>query len=235
MPCLVTDITVSFSDKQSSSFATGAGRTKPRAEVSFMVDGDDTHRDGVRKQWVPPRVARAFLKDLPAFPCEYETASAALDGLEKKLCLIHLTEMLGRRDYGRGEAERKLALSGFRPTAITFALERAKELNFLSEERFLASYIEERIRRGWGRRKIEADLRSRGSDPHELPGYPDDFFSPEDDLERACALLKRKSIPKDRAFERFVRHLMAKGFSYDVASRAARARLEDEAEEPDTM
>lgn len=235
MPCLVTDITVSFPDKQSSTFANGAGRMKPRAEVSFMLEEDAAHSGGMRKQWVPPRVARAFLKDLPAFPCEYDIASEALDALEKKLCLIYLTEMLGRREYGHGEAERKLIHAGFRPTAVFHALERAQDYNFLNEERFLASYIEERIRRGWGRRKIEADLRARGSDPRTLPGYPDDFYTAEDDFERAQALLKRKRVPEDRAFERFVRHLMSKGFTYDIASRAARARIEDEADEPDTM
>ena len=61
-----------------------------------------------------------------------------------------------------------------------------------------------------------------------LSGYPDRFFSAEDDLERACAALARKAVPERNAFERLVRHLMGKGFPYRIAAQAVRIRLDEE-------
>ena len=223
----IVDIEVRYPDRRELAASSSAGRMRPRAQVLFHLDGAVERDAEPRSQWVPPRVARSFEQNLPELPCSYHDASAALDACEQKLCLVALTEMLGRRDYGEREAQRKLQHAGFRPTALAYALERARELRLLDEERFLASYVEERLRRGWGRRKIEADLRQRGSDPYRLPGYPERYFSPEDDLERARAVLSRKAVPQQNAFERLVRHLMGKGFSYSVAAQAVRARLDE--------
>ena len=76
---------------------------------------------------------------------------------------------------------------------------------------------------------VELELKRRGVDPRALPGYPEAFFSAEDDAERARQLLQRKSVPETRAFEKLVRHLVGKGFSFDVAARAARERIDDDA------
>ena len=220
----VIAIEVAYPARKEGAFPTAVGSMRPRAQVTFEFEGRAEGVDS-RSHWVPPRVARAFKCDLPELPCSYERATRQLDELEKKLCLAALTEMLGRREYGVHEAERKLRQAGYRQSAIEHALNRAQELRFLDEERFLRSYIDERIRRGWGRIKIEADLRRRGADPFALEGYPEAFFSVEDDRARATALLARKPIPERNAFERLVRHLMSKGFSYAVAADAVRARL----------
>lgn len=224
----VSDITFHFPDRREIAAAASSGRVRPRSQVIFCLEGEGGREPEQRVHWVPARVARSFEHDHPEPPCPYREAREALEARENKLCLAALTEMLGRRDYGAEEARRKLRHAGFRPTAIDHALERAQELRFLDEERFLVSYIEERIRRGWGRLKIEADLRQRGSDPHMLPGYPERFFSAEDDLERACAVLARKPVPERNPFERLVRHLMGKGFPYRIAAQAVRIRLEGE-------
>lgn len=220
----VTAIEVAYPTRKEGAFPSSIGSMRPRAQVIFDLERGGGVSD-TRTHWVPPRVARAFERDLPELPCPYDQATRLLDELEKNLCLSALTEMLGRREYGAHEAERKLHQAGFRRGAIGHALKRAQELRFLDEERFLRSYIDERIRRGWGRIKIEADLRRRGADPFSLEGYPEAFFSIEDDRARASALLERKPIPEHNAFERLVRHLMSKGFSYTVAADAVRSRL----------
>ena len=81
------------------------------------------------------------------------------------------------------------------------------------------------MRRGWGRIKIEQELQRRGVDPAEIPGYPEEFFDEHSDVERAAALLARKSIPENKPFEKLVRHLMSKGFSYSIARDAVQQRL----------
>ena len=89
-------------------------------------------------------------------------------------------------------------------------------------------FIEERKRRGWGQRKIENELKRRHVSIDEIPGYPEEYFAVEDDLERATALLSKRSVPETRSFEKLVRFLMGKGYSYAIAADAAKARIDDE-------
>ena len=141
-----------------------------------------------------------------------------------------LTEMLARRDHAESEIRRKLSSYGFRDIEIEGSISRARELRFLNDDRFASYFIEERVRRGWGRRRIEAELSRRGVDACEVPGYPDAFFTEEGDLERARALLARRRVPEQRAYEKLVRFLVSRGFPFGVAADAVRERLSQQGE-----
>lgn len=212
---------VRFPDKAQRKGLGGFSRKKPMAEVSVVLEGGVT-LDIV----VPVRVGRLLSEAEGPFPCEPDHAFEYIHGLESKVALTMLTEMLGRRDHSVSEAREKLAGYGFRPEEIEPCLERACSLRFLDDARFASYFIEERKRRGWGRRKIEVELKHKGVDPADVPGYPDAFFSADEDLDRAASLLERKRIPETRPYEKLVRFLMGKGFAYDVASRAVRERLD---------
>ena len=140
-----------------------------------------------------------------------------------------MTEMLSRRDYATGELRDKLKRYGYRDQEIDACLAKAADLRFIDATLDRLD-LHRRTRKrsgGVGRRKIERELSLRGVSIEDIPGYPDEYFTDEEDLERACALLARKSLPDDRAFEKLVRHLMGKGFSYGVAAQAARRRIDD--------
>ncbi len=195
-------------------------RSKPRAEVVFEPEaGEDLSFS------VPPRVARAFAKTDIVFPASYEFLRDELMRVDARECFAALVEALSRRDYGVAEISEKLRLMGFRSRSIEAAVERAREARYLDDARYLRQFIEERKRRGWGRRKIELELKRRGEDPYTLDDYPGAYFSQDEDLERARGLLARKTVPDARAFEKLTRFLMAKGFSYSVASSAVKERL----------
>ena len=199
MTLLMTELEVRLPDRRSaSSFSTSK---KPMAEVSCIMDNGRS-----REIVVPVRVGRLLMTDAIALPLPEEEAFDAIHALEGKICFAQLTEMLSRRDYAVLEARERL-------------------LRFLDDCRFATYFISERIRRGWGRRKIEIELKRKGVDASDLPGYPEDFFSDDDELDRAIELLSRKSIPSVRPQEKLIRHLMAKGFSYSVSAEAARRRL----------
>lgn len=203
--------------RRASSMGT---RGKPVAEVSVVLD------DGTRMDVVVPVRAGRVLKDADApLPCEVDDAFDYIHALEGRVCLQMLTEMLGRRDHSSEEAREKLRGYGFRDQEIDASISRARALRFLDDRRFAAYFIEERKRRGWGRRRIELELARKGVDVDGIEGYPEAFFSDEDDLERARALLDRRSVPEDRAFEKLTRFLMGKGFPYATASAAVRERL----------
>lgn len=176
---------------------------------------------------VPVRVGRVLMQEGIGLPKPEDEAFDAIHAVEARICLTMLTEILSRRDHSVGEVRSKLSDYGFRCEEIELVIARALEMRFLNDERFAMHFIDEHKRRGWGKRKIEIELRRKCVDAAELPGYPDEYFDYEEDLERAMALLNRKHIPESRAFEKLVRHLMAKGFSYSIASKAAQHRLED--------
>lgn len=222
MPYLVTDARIVFPDKRpSSSFASGYGTKKPKAHIECELEG------GFERQiWIPVRVARAYVKDVPTFPLAWDEFKTMIEALENKCALVLVTEMLSRRDHAIGEIKDKLSVYGFDQRAIDYATARAIDLHFLDEQRFCRYFIEERKRRGWGRRKIETELKRRHVNLDEIAGYPEAFFQPEDDLVRAKELLAKRRIPEDRAFEKLVRFLMGKGFSYRIAADATKERID---------
>lgn len=217
----MTDIEVRLPDRKrtSNSFSS----KKPVAEVSCIMENGRS-----REIVVPVRVGRILQEDGIPLPREENEAFDTIHALEGRVCFTMLTELLSRRDHSSDEARAKLKAYGFRDEEIDGSIARARDMRFLDDARFAQYFIEERKRRGWGRRKVELELRQRGIDCQEIPGYPDAFFREEDDLERAQALLKRKSVPSAKAFEKLVRFLMGKGFSYAIAAEAVKSHLEDD-------
>lgn len=220
MSLLMTDIEVRLPDRKraSNSFS----MRKPVAEVSCIVEGGRC-----REIVVPVRVGRILMNEGIPLPLEENEAFDRIHELEAQVCFTMLTEMLSRRDHGTQEAHEKLRAYGFRDEEISQALARATDMRFLNDDRFAGYFIEERKRRGWGRRKIELELKKRGIVVDDIPGYPEAFFSDEDDASRAWAIVEKKPVPATRPFDKLVRHLMSKGFSYAIAAEAVKRRLQE--------
>lgn len=215
----VIDVRVELPSRRAVA-SLAASRRKPMASVSFSLS------DGAERTIkVPVRVARILRDESLPLPMDVDDAFDAVHALEGRVCLTMLTEMLGRRDHGAEEARMKLLDYGFRPQEADGAVSRARELRFLDDDRFCSYFIEERKRRGWGRRKIEIELKRKGIEASEVPGWPDAFFSDDDDRERARVLLARKVIPDRNPYEKLLRFLVSKGFSYGIASDIVKERL----------
>lgn len=218
MTLLMTQLEVRLPDRRSaSSFSTSK---KPMAEVSCIMDNGRS-----REIVVPVRVGHLLMDDAIALPLPEEEAFDSIHALECKICFAQLTEMLSRRDYAIAEARKRLLNYGYRDIEVDAALSKAIDAKYLDDRRFATCFISERMRRGWGRRKIEIELKRKGVDINGLPDYPEGYFSDDDELERAMDLLARKSIPAVRPKEKLVRHLMGKGYSYSVSAAATRHRL----------
>lgn len=228
MSLLMTELEVRLPDRTrtSSSFATN----KPVAEVSCVLENGRS-----REIVVPVRVGRILAKEGIALPQQEDDAFDAIHALESRVCFTLLVEMLSRRDHGVEEIRQKLKAYGFRDVEIERSISRALDNRFLNDDRFVRNFIEERKRRGWGRRRIELELKRKGVSLDSIAGYPDSFFSQEDDFERAINVVKRKPIPSTRAFEKLVRHLMTKGFSYSVAADAVKRYLAEQAEREEVV
>lgn len=214
----MTDIEVRFPDRKRASSSFSA--KKPVADVSCTVENGR-----VREIVVPVRVGRILQKEGIDLPREEQEAFDLIHAIEGRVCMTMLTEMLSRRDHAIAEVRTKLKAYGFRDQEIDAAITQAEAHGFLNDERFVRYFVEERKRRGWGRRKVEVELRRKGIDLDAFSDELDDLFVEDDDRERVRALLNRKRIPDTKPFEKLVRHLMSKGFSYALAADAVRAHL----------
>ena len=196
---------------------------KPMASVSLSLDNG-----ACREIVVPERVGKLMVKDGFSLPLPEDEAFDAIHELEYRVCFAQLTDMLSRRDYSSGELDDKLRAYGYRAIEIDRALRVAREKRYLDDTRFTTTFIQQRIARGWGRRKIELELRRRHIDVADIEGYPETFFDEDEDFQRALDVLGKKRVPDVRPQEKLTRFLVSRGFAYQVARAAVSKRLEGE-------
>lgn len=210
----VTALHVALPDKAARARAASSGR-KAMSAVSVELEDGRT-----REIAVPARVGRLLHEDPLPLPMGEDAAFDAVHALEGRVAFAMVTEMLSRRDHAETELRRKLRLYGFRDEEISFALDRARSRRYVDDGRFASYFIEERMRRGWGPRKIEAELKTKGIDPSSVDGYPEMFFSEGKEFELALEALRRKRVPDEKPRERLLRYLLGRGFDWSTSRRA---------------
>lgn len=211
--------TVTFPPKGASSGFSGPA---PKARLR-PADGDE----GLQ---VPVAVARAVVKAVREDP----SATLGEGGLGRLVaaastscCAKRLTSMVDRRDYSSKEAADRLLRAGYPRDVVEDVCSRAQEGRLLDDARFAEAFIRSKAYSGWGRRRIEQELSRRGVDASSVAGWPDEFFEGESEFDRAWGLVSRRSVPAKNPYEKTVRYLVGRGYSYDVAKRCAARLLED--------
>jgi len=129
--------------------------------------------------------------------------------------------LLARREHAVGEVKDKLARRGYDSEAIETVVADLQAEGLVSEDRFVEQFVGERVRKGQGPVKIQAELGQRGIDPGRaeaaLAAYADEW------LERAREACRRRfgeTAPtswSERA--RRTRYLQQRGFPPEVAQR----------------
>ena len=159
-------------------------------------------------------------------PVDSNDDKASSASLDENAAFERVVALVNVRERSSVELRRRLVSEGSTPENVDRAVERAVRCGLVDDARFADVYVRSKIRAGWGRRKIEHELEGYGVDPHAaLPAYPDEYFAPDSEYERACGLLGRKALPAKNPFEKLARHLVNKGFSNETAFRAARWRI----------
>lgn len=82
--------------------------------------------------------------------------------------------LLARREHSRRELERKLTERGYSEGSIADALAGLAEAGLQSDARFAASWVRQRAGRGYGPRRILAELAERGVDAATAQSALDD-------------------------------------------------------------
>jgi len=115
---------------------------------------------------------------------------------------------------------RRLAARGFTAETVDAAVERLTAFGYVNDERLSASVTERKLRQGFGRRRVAADLRSRGVDAavieQTLSGID---LEAESDSCREAAERWMRSHPSEDARKRrgqLGAALQRRGFAFDV-------------------
>ena len=156
-----------------------------------------------------------------------KSAGKASGKAEKKLgpaeCRAKMLQLLAMRDYSVHAMTEKLSKAGFSEKDVKAAVAMAVKTRLMDDNRYGLAYISYKKEAGWGRQKIEQELGKQGVDYASLPGYTDELFDEDDELERArrCLASHHTSSKDPRAAH--YRYLLSKGFSPAVCSRALRS------------
>ena len=70
--------------------------------------------------------------------------------------------LLASREHSRHELEQKLRRRGHAPDLLAATLDDLQQRGLLSDERFVAEYVQQRARRGFGPLRLRAELSERG-------------------------------------------------------------------------
>lgn len=212
--------TVTFPPKGAGSGFSGPA---PKARLRPGDGGDEALQ-------VPVAVARAVVKAVreePSVTLGEGGMGRLVAAASTTCCAKRLTSMVDRRDYSSKEAADRLLRAGYPRAVVDDVCARAREGRLLDDARFADAFIRSKVYSGWGLRRIEQELSRRGVDASTVAGWPDDFLEGESELDRAWELVSRRSVPARNPYEKTVRYLVGRGYSYDVAKRCAARLLED--------
>jgi len=131
-----------------------------------------------------------------------------------------LIRLLATRERSVYEANQRLAEKGYSSAASSAAIERALACGLLDDQHFACGLIHDKVNAGWGKRRIELELYRFGIVKESIEGYPQEFFSEEDQHEKALVLLRRHHSRAKNPRQAAFRYLVSKGYSTEIASAA---------------
>lgn len=151
---------------------------------------------------------------------------------------IAAVRLLSRREHSIEELKRKLAAKGHPEASIEAVLDKLAKKNWVSDERFTASYVHHHARRGQGPVRIRARLRQQGVTDSQIQ---EEVGAGERDWNALAVEVRRRKFgadlprtPSERAKQ--ARFLQYRGFNSDQIRAAlkfdpdADVTLDDEPE-----
>ena len=142
-------------------------------------------------------------------------------------CLC-IPKLVGRRDYSSSELARRLEREGYLPDVASGVVTRFEEVGLIDDSRFADVFIRSKLACGWGRSKVERELKRRGVEPSSVPGWPEDYLDGSDEAEAAFELASRRRLTGKNDFQKLVRFLCGRGYPMGVSMEAARRVMAEE-------
>ena len=145
-----------------------------------------------------------------------------------KSALNSALRILTRRDHSRYELVRKLKLRGYSRKDIDQAVSACEEYDYIDDLRTATVYIRQLKRKGYGKKRIQLELRKKGLRGNRVLGILDESVSEADESEAAQRIVKKnlKRFERERDLkkrrDKIYRFLQARGFSRDVITNTTK-------------
>lgn len=201
--------------------------TWDRSPRGTLIIGNDGHEERIALPKSVARLLKSKLKSGEIHPASREQLLSIVDELSYICARTRIQRLTDRREYSSGEVRRKLREDGFPSATIEGCVSRACEVGLISDRRYADVFIRSKLSAGWGMTRISRELSSHGIEARDVPGWPYDYFDPEDELDRAVALARGKCRYGTPSFQKLARYLCGKGYGTGVATRAARMALDE--------
>lgn len=140
----------------------------------------------------------------------------------EKLAQSFALQLLARRDYSVYQMRTRLHQRGFEASVVEAVIQQLVNKELLNEQRFVQSYVQMRINRGFGPRRIKAELQQRGV----AAALIDKWVCDQDKawLQRALDAAEKKfkvPLPQSRQTQlKQQQFLYYRGFTAEQACRA---------------
>lgn len=139
--------------------------------------------------------------------------------------------MLAGRDRSVAEVRQRLASAGFSASAIASTVEWLSALGYLDDQRFAGRYVHEKVKAGWGERRLRVELTRKGVERKHVEEALAAVHEEEQVVggqhETLVSLVQRRfarSWVEDRegSERRLAGFLLRRGFGWDDVSRMVR-------------
>jgi regulatory protein len=200
-----------------------SAQQKDKNRINIMVDGKYRFSlDIFQYADLGIKVGQEYTDDeLTALETESQFGKAYTRALE--YCLMRPHSSKEMRDYlYRKTRDTRTKTGGIKkglPVEITHRVfDRLVEKNYINDEAFASYWIENRnMQKGASRRKLQAELRSKGVDSSIVDRLlSESSRTDEDELQKIIAK-KRARYPDD---QKLMQYLARQGFSYDDIKQA---------------
>lgn len=199
--------------------ATSTFGPKPRAQV--VIHAADGSNEQINVPVAVGRIIASKQKADEIHPGSRAELLYVIGETSISCARARIERLIDRREYSSSEVRSKLRMDGYSSRVVDDCVARACRVGLISDVRYADSFIRSKIYAGWGMQRIERELKARGIDIGEVPGWPYEYLDPEDELRRAMELASTRCVSGPRAYVKLVRYLCTRGFSTSVASRAA--------------
>lgn len=134
-------------------------------------------------------------------------------------------KLAARREHTAADLARKLRQKGHDGGEVREALETLREKGYVDDERAAAAYIGERQRKGYGPRRVAADLARHGIASGTARQAVAEHYPAQREREILAGLIGRASAAQSGDPQKLAEKLLRRGFHAD-AVRDALAGLE---------
>lgn len=129
--------------------------------------------------------------------------------------------LLGYRERSLREIKIRMRQKGYEERLVEKVVKYLKDRNLINDKRFTQLWAESRIKKGYGRWRIQSELEQKGVNREIGDEILKDLYSGIDEVQVALDLVEKKrwvSKEPPRLTERVSNLLRRRGFSFEVIS-----------------